>query len=470
MLLAAVMGLQSADSGVVGSVAPQLESTFHIGTTQLGLLVTVSSVVGALASLPFGVLVDRRRRVPLLAAAVATWALAMVATGLSTSYLMLLVGRLGLGAVSAVSGPATASLAGDLFAPGERSRIYGVILTGDLLGAGAGLLVAGDIGAALTWRAAFLVLAVPSAALALALRRLPEPERGAQTAAPADGRHQAGADAALRAQVRARPDVHPSDGVVVDDPATVTGLRRATVYVLRIASNRALIAASALGYFFLGGLRVFAIVFARGHWSLSTGTVNLLLVVIGAGGVAGTVLGGRLADRLIGRGRPDGRLLVGGCAFIAAGVLFVPGLRSSDLAVSLPLLLVAAGCLSASNPALDAARLDVVPSTLWGRAESVRGVARTLLEAAAPLLFGYVAALLGATGGVSAGAGAGGSGTSAGPASAQTAGALGLTFLVMLAPFAASGVVLLARRRAYLADVAAADRSQQRIDRDLAAR
>jgi hypothetical protein len=49
---------------------------------------------------------------------------------------------------------------------------------------------------------------------------------------------------------------------------------------------------------------------------------------------------------------------------------------------------VAAGfLLAAANPPLDAARLDVMPPRLWGRAEGTRSVVRTGLEALAPWFY-----------------------------------------------------------------------------------
>ena len=186
LLLAAVLSLESADSGTVGALAAQLERAFHIGNTELGLLITVSSLVAALASLPMGVVADRSKRVRVLAVTVALWAAGMVASGLATSYLMLLLTRLTLGVTIAAAGPMVASLTGDLFPAKERSRIYGMILTGQLLGGGVGLIFSADIGALAGWRAPFFVLALPSFVLAYCLYRLlPEPARGrAELAAP----------------------------------------------------------------------------------------------------------------------------------------------------------------------------------------------------------------------------------------------------------------------------------------------
>ena len=150
----------------------QLERDLHIGNTSIGLLVTVSTAVGAVATLPIGALTDRINRTNLLAGAILIWSVAMVVSGASTSFEMLLLTRLALGAVVATAGPTVASLTGDLFPAAERGRIYGFILTGELIGTGIGFLVSGDIAAVLSWRYAFWVLAVPGVILAWAIWRL----------------------------------------------------------------------------------------------------------------------------------------------------------------------------------------------------------------------------------------------------------------------------------------------------------
>src|SRR5215813_14076804 len=47
VLLALVVGLQSADAGTVGALVVPLKQSLHITNTQVGLLVTVSTGVGA---------------------------------------------------------------------------------------------------------------------------------------------------------------------------------------------------------------------------------------------------------------------------------------------------------------------------------------------------------------------------------------------------------------------------------------
>jgi predicted MFS family arabinose efflux permease len=57
--LACVLALDSADKATVGAAGTQLQHGLQIGKTQLGLLLSVTSLVGALGTIPAGVLVDR---------------------------------------------------------------------------------------------------------------------------------------------------------------------------------------------------------------------------------------------------------------------------------------------------------------------------------------------------------------------------------------------------------------------------
>ncbi|MGN6663046.1 MAG: MFS transporter [Solirubrobacterales bacterium] len=188
-LLAGVLALQSADLAAVGAVGGQLESSLGIDHVQLGLLAAVAALVAAAATLPFGFLADRVNRVRVLAIAVATWAAAMVVAGLAGSFSALLLARLFLGVALAAAGPLLASLMGDLFPGAERARVYGYVLSGELIGAAVGFLVSGNVAALLSWRWAFWVLAPPALLLAWGLRRgLEEPRRGGQEAVAAGER------------------------------------------------------------------------------------------------------------------------------------------------------------------------------------------------------------------------------------------------------------------------------------------
>jgi predicted MFS family arabinose efflux permease len=421
LLLAAVMALNSADQGALGSVAEPLKSSLHLDNTSLGLLAAVSAGAGAVLAVPAGMLTDRVRRVPLLTWSVLLWSVAMLANGFANSFAQLLVARVFLGGVTAASGPVLASLTGDYFPARKRSAAYGYILSGEIVGAGFGLVASGFIAAALGWRAAFWLLAVVGGGLFWMLYRwLREPPRGGgvEHAAPA--------------------------------PAARGSLGQVMRAVLSIRTNVIVIIASAVGYFFFAGLRTFAVTFARGQYGLSQAAVTLFTPLVGVGALAGVLWGGRYADRLGQHGRPAARITVAATAYVVAAVAILPGLLTTTIAVALPVFALGAAALGAANPPLDASRLDVVNHELWGRAEGVRTLLRTAAEACSPLLFGIMADAFG-----------GGRVSATAPANAQVvsdAGGIRDTFLVMLLPLAANGLILLTARRAYVHDSAVAEK------------
>src|ERR1700761_7045486 len=154
-LFGAVLALNGADNATVGAIAPQLEHALHIGNTKIGLLTAVSLLVGAIFTIPVGLLVDRIKRIPMLSISIVLWSAASLLSAFAGSYSSLLLTRLLLGAVTATAGPAIASLTGDYFPARERGRVYAYILGGEIAGNAVGFIVSGNIAAAIDWRAAF---------------------------------------------------------------------------------------------------------------------------------------------------------------------------------------------------------------------------------------------------------------------------------------------------------------------------
>ncbi|HEX6952106.1 MAG TPA: MFS transporter [Gaiellaceae bacterium] len=448
IVLAAILGLSGADVATVGASATELRAGLHITNTDIGLLVAVSSLVGAFASLPFGVLADRVTRTRILGVTIVTWGVAMVWSATAANFTELLWARLFLGAVTASAGPMVASLVGDWFGSWERGRIYGVILAGEYVGAGVGFAITGNV-AALSWRASFVILALPAFALAFVVWRLREPERGGkgvlasdkgppppEVLAQADGGPQT-TDAQRLARKRG---VVPNPELVVGPAeAQRMNLYRASRYVLRVRTNVILIAASVCGYYFLAGLQTFGLEFSREQYGIDQALASTLLLVVGVGSMAGVLTGGWLGDVLLKRGLLSARIWTPAVAAAATAVLFVPALLTRGAGTAVPYLVAAAFFLGAQNPPLDAARLDIMPPLLWGRAEAVRTMLRSLAMALAPLLFGAVSDHV---------FGGGRSG-------------LQWTFLVMILPLGASSWLLFKGLRTYPDDVATAAASAE---------
>jgi predicted MFS family arabinose efflux permease len=383
LVLAAVLALDGADKGTVAATASDLQRSFQIDNTRIGLLSAATTLVGALTTLPIGALTDRVCRTRLLAGSIALWSVAMVFGALAPSYGWLLVSRLALGAVSATAGPTVASLTGDLFPAGQRARIYGFILVGEFAGTGLGFAVSGALGGLVGWRAAFAWLVLPGLALAAIVWRLDEPARGRAGRVQTKRRGAAGAVAAH--------GVEPYPEQVLHTDPQRAGLWWAVRYVLRVRTNLVVIAASALTYFYFAGVRTFVVLFAQHHYGIGSAAASALLLVIAVGAVAGAFFGGRFTDNLLARGVLTARILVPAVLLFVLPVLLGAGFALHTLWLSVPLLGAGSVLLGAGSPAQDAARLDIIHPHLWGRSEAVRTTLRLLCEAAAPLAFGLVA-------------------------------------------------------------------------------
>lgn len=388
LLVAAALAVDYGDRSVVGAVGPQLKAQFHLGNTGLGVVASAFAVVGAIATIPAGQLVDRWRRVRLLTIGLALWSAAMTVGGAAVTLAMFIGARVVLGALVAVARPAGASLVGDLYPPAERNRALSVIDAGELVGTGLGVVVAALVGAFLSWRGVFFVVAAAGAGLALFSRRVEEPERRE------GGRRES--------------------------------LLEAFRIVLATRTVVIVIVASCVGYFFFAGVRTFAVTFTVKHYGVSQSVADLLLLLLGLGAAGGLVVGGRVGDRLTESGRSGARLSVAAGEFAAAAGLFALALFVQPLALALPFYVAGSATLTAASPMLDAIRLDVVAPDLWGRAESVRTTTQIAFEAVAPLGFGLVADTFGGSGG--------GRG-------------LQLAFLVSLPLLLANGLILLLARK-----------------------
>jgi predicted MFS family arabinose efflux permease len=85
-LFGAVLALNGADTATVGAVAPQLEESLHISNTQIGLLISVALLVGAVFTIPIGLYVDRFKRMPMLSLSIVLWSSASLLSAFAGSY------------------------------------------------------------------------------------------------------------------------------------------------------------------------------------------------------------------------------------------------------------------------------------------------------------------------------------------------------------------------------------------------
>jgi MFS family permease len=377
-----------------------------------------------------------------------------------------------------------ASLTGDYFPAAYRGRLYGLILGGQVVGAGLGLVVSGDISSIVSWRYAFWWLAVPSLLLAWVVWRMPEPARGGrsrpvpagpapvpvtvggpgadadpaadQDAVAGDARctgpaTTSGPDVNLAYEAARRAGAQPRSELVLDADPTENSLWWAIRYVLRVRTNIVIILASSLGYFYFAGLRSFAVLYATEHYRVSKPIATAMIAVVGLGAVIGVLAGGRVNRPDAAAGRHPGPRAGPRGLPVHRAARAGPGHRD-------PLAGDRGSIADRRRPA--AARTRTADgrgpaghhaSRLWGRSEAVRTVFLTAAESFAPTVFGVLSQYGFGTGSSSSG---GSHGTG-----------LEYTFHVMLVLLFAAGFLSLSALRSYPRDVATASASVDAIAR-----
>jgi MFS family permease len=134
------------DRYILGLLIEPIKAEFDLSDRQIGWLLSAFTIVYGFVGIFMGWLIDRGRRTWIVAAGVAFWSAATVATGMAKSYGQLFVARMGVGVGEATLSPATFSIIGDSFPPEKRGKPIAFYSSALPIGAGvASLLSAGII-------------------------------------------------------------------------------------------------------------------------------------------------------------------------------------------------------------------------------------------------------------------------------------------------------------------------------------
>lgn len=184
--------LSFVDRQILNLMVDPIKAHFGITDTAISLLQGIAfALFYCLLGIPIGRLADRANRRNVILAGVLFWSLMTIGCGFATSFLMLFICRMGVGAGEAGLVPASYSMLSDYFKPADLSTATSIFQAGGFLGAGLAMLVGSSailvaeamIGAGWSWwglapwQIVFILVGLPGILFGWVLLTVREPAR-----------------------------------------------------------------------------------------------------------------------------------------------------------------------------------------------------------------------------------------------------------------------------------------------------
>ena len=362
-LLTGMNLLNYLDRYVPSAVKDLFQPELRLSNAQTSYPLTAFVLVYMVASPVFGSLADRWPRKVLIAGGVALWSLATGAAAFATGFFTFLLARALVGIGEAAYATLSPALLCDFFPPQRRNRILTIFYMAIPIGSALGFTLGGILGERFGWRTAFLICGLPGLVVSGLALLIKDPGRGT-----------------FDADAHLEPPRWP---------AALRSLGANREYVWAVAGYTAVTFAS-------GALADWFPAFLSRHRGMTiAGAGTLVGASAVVGGFGGTIIGGRLGDRLRGRTRHPYLAL----SALSMGVAAL----MATLAVAAHGKVAVAACVVAAqfflwfyNAPINAVLLNCVPSGLRPRAFALSILCIHLLgDAISPAIVGKISDLTG---------------------------------------------------------------------------
>ena len=354
-VLIAINILNFYDRNISGALVEPVRKEFHLTDTQIGFMGSAFIWLYALVGIPLGGIADRWSRKKLLAGGIIVWSSLTALAALATTYLTLLVSRLGFGVGEAAVAPTATSWIGDLYPPEKRAAPLAFFMIGAPVGGALAYFFSGPVAQSFGWRVAMVLAAAPALVLVPLLLRLREPERGA-----------------AETQREASPG----------------GLAAMKTFA-HIPTFWWIVASGALFNFNMYALGTFvpALLSRIHHVSLSDSGIDTG-IMYAIGGLSGTWIAGWLGDRVIQR-RNNGRLLSAAWFMLVGAPACYFGVVAGDVVSAVVFLTFSYCTLCTYYGLVYSAIQDIVAPAMRGSAMATYFMAMYMCGASfGPLLTG----------------------------------------------------------------------------------
>ena len=298
-----------------------------------------------------------------------------------------------MGIGQAVDDPASTSFLGDSYPARMRGRVFSAQQVSFFVGGGIGLALGGWVGETFGWRWAFAVVGVPGAVVALAVFRLREPRRG-EAELP---------ESMTWEEIAALPPrqtdrMSGAEGLDMRQFTRLawTELVSQLKMIFGIRTMRYVLIGVAALLFTVAGISTWLPIYHERYSGMSvTRATAVVGIVLGIGGLIGTIGGGWFSDRYHHRWK-GGRIVIVVWSSVFCAVLFMISFAVAPVGLCVALQFVGVVAAAGAAPGLRAAMTDVVPPDSRGVGASAMALTTSVFGAAlAPVLVGAVSSLTG---------------------------------------------------------------------------
>ena len=309
-ILVLVYTFNFIDRQIVGILAIPIKEDLGLTDTQLGLMGGLAfALLYTTLAIPIAMLADRWSRTWIMTGALVVWSGMTAVCGMAQNFWQLFLARVGVG-IGEAGGVAPAySLISDFFPPNQRARALSVYSFGIPIGSALGIVFGGIIATLVDWRFAFVVVGIAGIVVAPIFR------------------------ATVREPVRGAFDLHRGETRSAGLGEILRVLaKKPSFWGLSLGAS----SSSMMGYglfFWLPSFFVRSFEITLLNASLVYGAILLV------GGIAGTWLGGSLADRF-GETKRAAYARIPAYAFLATVPFYLVGVLSPTLTLSVLVMIV----------------------------------------------------------------------------------------------------------------------------------
>ncbi|MCR5879815.1 MFS transporter [Phenylobacterium sp. J367] len=345
------------DRIVIGVLQEPIKVDLGLSDKQLGLLSGPAfALFYSVAGIPVARLAERANRARVLAVAIAVWSIMTAACGLARNYVVLLLCRVGVGMGGGGCIPVSHSLLADNFSMRQRGVVMSIVSAAPSIATILAPIIGGLVAEHYGWRTAFIVVGLPGLLLAVLVWFTVREPRTERTVAE-----------------------RPKSNFWADLKQLFSNPTFAFLFI---------------GGAFIGvaysGLTAFTVSFLMRSHDMALSQAGGVLGLSGLFGLAGTFIGGFVADRYAGK-RGLSYLITPAVGGVLTWACYMAAFQLPSWPMAMAALLAAAVAYNLKNGPIYASVQNVAPDHMRATASAIFMFGATVLgSTTGPLVAGIV--------------------------------------------------------------------------------